>query len=680
MKAVGGLFKNSAKAPIKRIRIRAILNEGQPDETVYSSDDVLISLDITSVGNLFESAIGAANLKLLGTNYDLDGKLIKLCFDLLVRGSALCTESSDVLLTENNEEIWTGDGFYPETIDYGLFVVHGDETSYGKESTTLKLYSLMYLFQSTKYKEGDLGYPCTVKGLAQAIANKFNFTLGDMDDLPNIDYIIREDLYAKIPDITYRDILAEIAGTTATMAMIDDVSKIICFRPPQTSVQEELTYDNLKTADIGDAYGPVNSLVLARIPQEDNIVLVDQASINLNGLTEVKLANNEIMDDDRPYFMEGIFGIIDGISYVGCEITTEGHGWYEVGDRIKIITDEGDYFESVITEIKLVFDGGIKETLKCVVPETSTTDYALAGSIAKTIHNTEIKVDKQGQQIVSIVEEHDQFEQIVNSNFTNVTQNISSVITSVQNSGGNNLIRNSAMYAKENGVPIYWAFTGSGTYSTTPSADASANGSLSGQVIGLSNITTSQVVTVKPDDDGITEENKTYYSFSCRIKKIAAGTATVTLSDGTEEGVWTISLPNGKSSNYGEFAIEAMLPHSTELTVSVTASDDAEFYITDMMLAVGNYRSQWTQANGEFSNSQVQIDTDGITVKNSNLDGSYTKQTPQEVEVYRDGRLAALVSGDQVMADSGAFKNEIDMPPIKIVPMNDGWAFVEKES
>ena len=678
MKAVGELFKNSAKAPIKRIHIRAILNEGQPDETVYSSDDVLISLDITTVGNLFESAISTANLKLLGTNYDLDGQLIKLYLDLPVRGSELLAESSDVLLTENNEEIWTGD--HPETIGYGLFVVHGDETSYGKESTTLKLYSLMYLFQSTKYKEGDLGYPCTVKGLAQAIANKFNFTLGDMDHLPNIDYTIQEDLYANISDITYRDILAEIAGTTATMAMIDDVNKIIYFRPPQTSVQEELTYDNLKTANISDAYGPVNSLVLARIPQEDNIVLVDQASINLNGLTEVKLANNEIMDDDRPYFMEGIFEIINGISYVGCEITTEGHGWYEVGDRIKIITDEGDYFESVITEIKLVFDGGVKETLKCVIPETSTTDYALAGSIAKTIHNTEIKVDKQGQQIVSIVEEHDQFEQIVNANFTNVTQNISSVITSVQNSGGNNLIKNSAMYAKENGVPIYWTFAGSGAYSTTPSADASANGSLSGQVIGLSDITASQVVTVKPDDDSIAEENKTYYSFSCRIKKITAGTATVTLSDGTEEGVWTINLPNGKSSNYGEFAIEAILPHSTELTVSVTASDDAEFYITDMMLAVGNYRSQWTQANGEFSNSQVQIDIDGITVKNSNLDGSYTKQTPQEVEVYKDGRLAALVSGDQVMASSGTFSKEIDMPPIKIVPMNDGWAFVEKES
>ena len=159
------------------------------------------------------------------------------------------------------------------------------------------------------------------------------------------------------------------------------------------------------------------------------------------------------------------------------------------------------------------------------------------------------------------------------------------------------------------------------------------------------------------------------------------GSGSITLTDGTQEGVWTISLGNGDTSNYGEFAIEGILPHSTELTVTVTASNDngIEFYVTDMMLSVGNYRTQWTQANGEFSNSQVQIDIDGVTVKNSNLDGSYTKQTSQAVEVFKNNQLAAVVSSDTVSASTGAFKDEIDMPPIKIVAQSDGWAFVKKE-
>ena len=198
----------------------------------------------------------------------------------------------------------------------------------------------------------------------------------------------------------------------------------------------------------------------------------------------------------------------------------------------------------------------------------------------------------------------------------------------------------------------------------------------------MTNKTATQIVTVKSDDASIAEASKTYYSFSCRIKKTAVGSGSITLSDGTQEGVWTISLGNGDTSNYGEFAIEAILPHSTELTIAVTASNDSgiEFYVTDMMLAVGNYRTQWTQANGEFSNSQVQIDIDGVTIKNNNLSGSYTRQTSQAVEVFKNNQLAAIVSSDEISAATGVFTKEIDMPPIKIVPQNDGWAFVKKEN
>ena len=135
-----------------------------------------------------------------------------------------------------------------------------------------------------------------------------------------------------------------------------------------------------------------------------------------------------------------------------------------------------------------------------------------------------------------------------------------------------------------------------------------------------------------------------------------------------------------KKINYGEYAIEAILPHSTELSVAVTASQDAEFYITDMMLAVGNLRSQWTQANGEFSNSSVQIDSDGVTIKNSNLSGAYTKMTPQNIEIYKNNQLAANMSSDEVLAKSGSFKDRIEMPPLKIVPQSDGWAVVKRES
>ena len=649
-------FKNAMKAPVK------VLSAAVYDTTsgtTYSANDVLQSIVINASGYYFGATTRSATIKLVGTNYALVEKAVRL---------SLGVQTDAVHSTFDN-------------IVFGNFTVYEQETDLEKGITTLKAYDNMGVLGLIEYQPGDLTFPCTVANLASQIASRFNLTLGtDFTTLPNYNYQIAEDLYENINGETYRDILAEIAGATATMAKISAEGELV-FRPLATVVDDALTYSTMKKFKFGTHYGPVNSVVLSRMPQEDNIAVTDDESIEANGLTEVKLANNEILDDDRQSLAQPILDAADGFSFSPSTINTVGLGWFEVGDRVEVTDDNETTYETIITNSSLTIDGGIKEVLTSTAPNDTQTNYSLAGGITRTVYNTEIKVDKQRREIQAIVEEHTRFENEVMSNFSSIVQNISSIVTSIQNSGGNNLIKNSAMYAKdEDGIPVNWTFSETGTWSTTPSADASANGSLSGQVISLAGETVSQVVTVKPDDDGITENDKTYYSFSCRIKKTAVGDCTVTLSDGTQEGVWTITVPNGEAVNYKEYAVEAILPHSTELTVSVTASNDAEFYITDMMLAVGSFRSQWTQANGEFSNSQVQIDSDGVTVKNSNLAGAFTKVTPQGVEVYLNSQLIALINSDTIKAPIGEFTKEIDMPPIKVVAQSDGWAFVEKES
>lgn len=658
MKTVSSDFKNAAKAVVRTLKATVIIDPDETTPITITDSDRLVSFAIESTGALFETEASVATVKLLGTDYgNLIGKKIRIYWEILT-----------------SNEVY-------EQLHYGYFKITEQPQTKDKEFTTIKATSIMGALQGYKY-EPDITYPISIANLASAIASKYSLSLSDMSDLPNADYEIQEDLYVNIAEENYRNILAEIAGATATMATVNNVSQTIYFRPYQTTVQEALDYETLKKLTINDHYGPVNSVVLSRTPQEDNIAITDEESVAENGLTEVKLANNEIMDDDRAAFAENLLNAIDGIEWTGFEATTTGHGWYECGDRISITDDNENTIEGIITYHSITIDGGIKEIIKGIIPEATSTNYALAGGISKTVYNTQIKVDKQRQQIESIVEEQTSFENQTAYNFTNITQNVASVVTSVQNSGGNNLIKNSAMYAKdtETGLPINWEFTEGGTLTIMPSADASANGSLSGQIISLVGKTGSQVITVKPDNDDIAEVSKTYYSFSCRIKKSAAGSCSVTLSDGTQEGSRQILLGNGDSANYDEFSLEAILPHSTELTLEVAGSNDADFSITDMILAVGNYRTQWTQANGEFSNSQVQIDIDGITIKNSNLSGSYTKQTTQEIEVYKNNQLAAILNEEKVEAATGSFKREIDMPPLKIVAQNDGWAWVKKEN
>ena len=510
-----------------------------------------------------------------------------------------------------------------------------------------------------------------MENLFRQIGTRFGLTIIPTN-VPNVNYSITEDLYAKISNINYRDIIAEIAGATASLATVNGTE--IQLRPIEMNSAETLTYNNLKKAKLEPKYGPINSVVLARTPAEDNIVVTDDESVIENGLTELKLANNEILDDDRELLAQPILDAVDGFYFYPFEITTEGHGWYEVGDRLTI-TDGTNAWEIIISSITLTIGPGLKEIIKGVAPTETKTNYALAGGITKTIYNTEIKVDKQGQTIESIVAEQTALENQVNDNYTTITQSISNVVTSVQNSGGNNLIKNSAMYSLDNnGLPLSWTLSGNGTITIAPSAEAAVNGSLSRQNISLRNKTAAQVIDVKADNSSITD--KTYYSFSCKIKKTAIGECYVRITDGTESGIWEIFLDNGDESFYDDHVLEAILPNSSNLTIEVYGSSDSEFSITDMMLAVGNYRSQWTQANGEFANTQVTIDNSGVTIRSNTLAGTYTKQTPQEVSAYTNNVLVATVNDDGISAPKAEFKNEINMPPIKIVPQSDGWAFV----
>lgn len=642
MISVSDNYITAAKAPVKILQASITI-----DGNTFLSSDILVSLTKEELGYYFSTVTKSLTFTLLGTDFNLLNKKAQVLIELKHQDSF-------------------------ESCDLGSFEIYDQTIDFEKKISTFKAFDKIGSMGKVQYNHGELSFNCSIRNLAAQIADRFDLEL-TCDDLPNLDYIIKEDLYANINNVTYRDILAEIAGATCSIVKTTDTNLILS--KLQTETQEELNYDNLRKLKIEPLYGPINSVVLSRTPQEDNIVVVDQESIDEFGLTEVKLANNEILDDDRELFAQPILDHVDGFSFSPFEATTEGHGWHECGDRI-VINSEASQNEVIITSVKLTIDGGIKEIIKGIRPTDTSTNYALAGGISKTIYNTEIKVDKQNQQINSIVSEQASLENKVNENYTSITQNISNVVTSVQNSGGNNLIKNSAMYSLDtNGSPTSWQILGAGTIDISPSAEAAVNGSLSRQNIMLRDKSASQTIEVKADNEEI--KNKTYYSFSCKIKKSAPGSGYILIDDGTESGRWTIELPNSKSSFYEDFIIEEMLPHSSNLNILVYGSEDSDFSITDMMLAPGNYRSQWTQANGEFANTQVTIDTSGVTVHSKTTDGVFTKQTPQDISAYINNSIVATINSDSILAPKIKVQKEVNMPPIKIVPQSDGWAFVK---
>lgn len=302
-------FKQAMKEPVKMVTASLVLD----DNTVITGQDKLIKIIIDSSGHLFGTATSVINIELFGTNYNL----VDHTFSVVAK-----------TLIDAVNDTW-------EEANLGLFYVEESTADFEKKTTKIKGYDLMGKLAKTPYNSGTIQFPCTVKELINQLAGRFDFTVDtNLDTLPNITYQIPEDLYAKISNCTYRDILGEIAGATATIAVFN--GKTLSFRDSKKKPDEDeiWTYDNLKTLKYKPKYGPVNSLVLARTPQEDNVAVADNASVANNGRTEVKLANNEILDDDRRKLITPIFNSVKDFSHYPFEAETTGFGWYKPGDLV----------------------------------------------------------------------------------------------------------------------------------------------------------------------------------------------------------------------------------------------------------------------------------------------------------------------------------------------------------
>lgn len=638
--SVSDAFKEAMKSPTKMIRAAVTLQDHS-----ITSLDVLQNIKIESVGNLFTVNTKSITFKVLEALYDdYVGEEIGVSVDVLVN---------------EDEDKW-------ETLDLGTFKITETTVDVDNSTTTFKGYDPMGMLGLEYYVGGALTFPCTVAELISQISSKFQFALVDgFDKLPNANYTITEDLYENINGITYRDILAEAAGATATMLSFQ--GNTLNFIKPSVVNTEKLVTDNLKKYKNKGVSKPINTVVLSRSPQEDNIYYNEIPGTE--EVVEVKLANNEILDDERQVVILPIYNAIKGNWGRKYEMTTEGHGWHEVGDRL---------YDGFVTSSTLTVDGSLKEVLKADGLTESETNYALAGGITKTIYNTEIKVDKQGNEIVSIVSKQEQLEGQLNENYTKIIQDLAAIILSVQNSGGNNLIRNSVGYViGDDGNPTEWTTTikSGGSLTISASSEAVNFGSASGHIMTLNGVTLSQRVPVV----AATNNESTAYSLTVKVKKsVAIPGGSVLVTDGIN--TWSIDVSSGEDPYYREYSIQNIVPHNNYLNVTVTGESGSDFTITDLMLAKGDYTTQWEQANGEFNNLTVNIGVDGVKVVSSTTSDTYSKQTPFGIEGYENGSSAYGLNGDAVSSDSAVINNEIDLPPLKLLSRTNGWALVKKEN
>lgn len=566
-------YKTATQQPSKQWSAYLVDSDSvYPDE--ITDEDDLKSLKITAESNILRTVMRQAE----AVYFDPHSYL-----DLYV--------NLGIGLTLANDSV--------EEIDYGSFLVVEAITDVDTNETTLKMFDKMYesLIEYDLDPIYDVGFPATISELLQAICTRLGWTLKTGSDVfPNSTYSLTTDPITNL-GYTFRDVLEDIAEVAGSIIYFDVDDELVVKQVSHDSPLETLDTSYFKTLSLQSKFGVVNSVVLSRSPQEDNIVDKNQSSIDANGLTEVKIKNNELVDDDRETAVTPILNELDGLEYYPFEAETDGLGYLQIGDRITVQDLTPTSYETIITFVEIDVTGGVVETLKSVAMDKTTSNYLTAGIIGQRIRDTEIVVDKQTGLITLINQDINSIE----GSLTIIEQSIEDVQIDVQSIGGTNLLKNSAALKgsieewqelDSNGDPIDSRNDGTVVQTTDV-----ANNTESGSGIKLDNQYIQQSFAT------ISGESYTFY---CRFKKTNDASVTI---DGTE---YDLSVTGYTDGEWAVFTQEFEATGSSAiLTIENGASDS--LIISDMVVKLGNV-SGWIQAPNEVYGNNYRFDKDGFEI------------------------------------------------------------------
>ena len=364
-------------------------------------DEQIISMNPHYEGSLLKTVMKCLDI-------ELDCELIEetsAMAGIAIAGKAVAGVSE---VTEKNTIISPkfgvkadGDADY-SYIEYGTYLIKESKKDEEKQTISLECYDLMLKSMipydlTLDYTQNEGSSNITVKDFLDAICDRLGWKKG-YTTFHNCDVLIDEEKY-DLSD-TFRDALDDVAEVAGGMiGFVNDALTVIY----PTSSGEIIDEESLKTLTIGKKYGPINSVVLSRTPQEDNIYKQDTDSINANGLTEIRIENNQIIDTHREDFMDGICEALFGLSFELYELESFGIGYLSFGDFFAIKTADGVEHKALMLCDDLQITQGVKEESKLEEPEITNTDYSAASETDKTLRKTILRVDKQSNEITALV-------------------------------------------------------------------------------------------------------------------------------------------------------------------------------------------------------------------------------------------------------------------------------------
>ena len=239
----------------------------------------------------------------------------------------------------------------------------------------------------------------------------------------------------------------------------------------KSSIDYEFQTSDYSTLDGGlIEYGPINSVVLGnKNISGENIVREDTDDIVRDGEHSIFIDAEYFLFNQslREQAIDGIWKKLYGFRYYDLSLSTPyGKPFLEVGDKIRVNTNEGNVYDTYILSHKFTFDGTFKTELNSPAFTEQEQIVKSTDSISTSIKRTEIMVDKANQEIVSVVQSSEELAGIVNSQGENIeslgtrlTQTVDSFTASIsslqeQVDDGVNYVKTTSVTINDDGLSV----------------------------------------------------------------------------------------------------------------------------------------------------------------------------------------------------------------------------------
>ena len=330
-----------------------------------------------------------------------DESVERVKFDLQTPLIGTSMQTCEITLKEKIDgdiyvEVEAKYGSSTATKTYGAYHLKEEPTYDANKKTYIHKVGDNLIKSMVDYEPLNLVYPVTIFGFFQALVTKMGYTT-TIASLPNGNQQMSTDIFENI-GYTYRDVLDDIAVANGVLFYVEgNELKIATIGGNKITINDDI----LKNQNIsfGEHFGPINTIVLSRSGESDNIYY--PATLPQNPI-EFKIVDNQLMNENnRDEFLPELYNQLNGIEYDIYD--TELVGWGDVKPLQSVEFETGgNTYTSYIFNNEITLTDGYQQAIYNELPEETPTDYKAASKTDKTINQAYIIVRKNEAEIESL--------------------------------------------------------------------------------------------------------------------------------------------------------------------------------------------------------------------------------------------------------------------------------------